>query len=315
MNVDPSLLETAVRIGTRKSDLAMWQTNHVAALLRQHYGSGLEIEIVKITTEGDRVQDRPLHEIGGKGLFVKGIEQELLRGSVDLAVHSMKDLPARTPEGLEIACAPPREDARDALVGPSGMSLAQLPAGTRVGTGSLRRGALVRRINPDVEVVGLRGNVPTRVRKVDDGELDAVILAAAGLRRLGMAERMAEVLDPEQFCPSPAQGILALECRAGDDRIKTLLRPLEHEPTAICAAAERAFLQRLEAGCTVPVGCHARLTSPDVLVVSGLVIDPGGRPCYAADDLDHPAQAREVGTRLAETLLGLGADRIVAAGS
>jgi hydroxymethylbilane synthase len=313
MTIDPSLLQTPVRIGTRGSDLAMWQTNHVAALLRRHFGPSLTIEIVQVVTEGDRVQDRPLHEIGGKGLFVKGIEEKLLAGEVDLAVHSMKDLPAHTPAGLEIACTPPREDPRDALVGPPGISLAELPQGTTVGTGSLRRGALVRRINPGVEIVPLRGNVPTRVRKVDDAKVDAIILAAAGLRRLGMGDRITQVLDPDPFCPAPAQGILALQCRADDSRIKTLLAPLQHEPTATAAAAERAFLQRLEAGCTVPVGCHAQLVEPDQITVRGLVIDPSGRPSFVAHHTGEARLAAEIGKRLAQTLLTLGAGRIVSA--
>lgn len=311
MSIDPHLLETPVRIGTRGSDLAMWQTNHIAALLRAHFGRALAIEIVQVVTEGDRVQDRPLHEIGGKGLFVKGIEEKLLAGEVDLAVHSMKDLPAQTPRGLEIVCTPPREDPRDALVGPPGATLATLPAGTRVGTGSLRRGALVRRINPSVQVVPLRGNVPTRVRRVDAGEVDAILLAAAGLRRLGMADRISELMATDTFCPAPAQGILALQCRADDTRMKMLLQPLQHAPTAVTAAAERAFLQRLEAGCTVPVGCLAELTEPDIVTVTGLVIDPSGDPLYVERRTGDARAAAELGTRVAETLLSQGADRIV----
>ena len=313
MTIDRTLIETPVRIGTRGSDLAMWQTNHVAGLLRQHFGPELTIEIVRVVTEGDRVQDRPLHEIGGKGLFVKGIEEKLLANEVDLAVHSMKDLPALSPAGLEIACTPPREDPRDALVGPAGatMSLASLPAGTRVGTGSLRRGALVRRINPHVELVPLRGNVPTRVGRVDAGDVDVVLLAAAGLRRLGMGGRISELLAADPFCPAPAQGILALQCRADDERMKALLRPLEHGPTAIMAAAERAFLQRLQAGCTVPVGCHAELSDDGRVTVTGLVIDPSGDPIYVDQREGEVARAAELGTQVAETLLSRGADRIV----
>jgi hydroxymethylbilane synthase len=311
MTADAALLETPVRIGTRGSDLAMWQTNHVSELLRRHFGPDLKVEIVQVVTEGDRVQDRPLHEIGGKGLFVKGIEEKLLAGDVDLAVHSMKDLPARTPPGLEIACTPAREDPRDALVGPAGASVATLPPGTRLGTGSLRRGALVRRINPRIEVVPLRGNVPTRVRRVDDGHLDAILLAAAGLRRLGMHDRIVELLDPDLFCPAPAQGVLALQCRSDDDRMKTLLQPLRDASTAIVAEAERAFLQRLEAGCTVPVGCHARLVGSDRITVRGIVIDPTGDPLFEATLAGEARSAADLGTRIAETLLSQGADRIV----
>lgn len=313
MTLDSALLEAPVRIGTRGSDLALWQANHVRDLLRRRWGKGLTVELEVITTEGDMIQDRPLHEVGGKGLFVKGIEQRLLDRAVDLAVHSMKDLPAESPAGLVIACTPTREDPRDALiVGTDGKpaALAKLIKGTRVGTGSLRRGALIKRINPGVEVVPIRGNVPTRVRKVDSGEVDAVILAAAGLRRLGLEGRVSEYLEVERFCPSPAQGILALQCRESDSRIRTLLEPLRDPVTTLCAAAERAFVQRLGASCTVPVGCYAELRADDVLTVSGVIVDPSGRPCFMASKMAHPREATELGIRLAENLLQLGARRI-----
>src|SRR5690606_39063575 len=201
-----------LRLGTRASALALWQANYVRdALLARH--EGLAIELVEITTEGDRILDRPLNQVGGKGLFVNAIEDQLLAGSIDFAVHSMKDLPGREPEGLAIVCTPPRADARDVLVGPPGSRLASLPAGARLGTSSLRRAALARRINPGLEIVSIRGNVPTRVAKIADGTVDAVLLAAAGLDRLGLAEAIAERLDPEQFCPAACQGILAIEAR------------------------------------------------------------------------------------------------------
>lgn len=312
--VPVSLTSTPVRIGTRGSELALWQSRHVASLLRQHWGEQLEVELEIITTEGDRIQDRPLHEVGGKGLFVKGIEQRLLDRSVDLAVHSMKDLPAQTPAGLLIACTPKREDPRDALcVGVDGQpaKLETLAAGTRVGTGSLRRGALIRQINPGVQVVMIRGNVPTRLRKIEAGEVDAVILAAAGLRRLGLHDRISEALDVDRFCPAPAQGILALECREDDARIKALLEPLRDPETSITAAAERGFLQRLEAGCTVPVACHARLTARDTLHIEGSVVDPTGDPCFRGTRTVAPEQAERAGRELAEELLEQGAGAIV----
>lgn len=302
-----------LRIGTRGSDLALWQSRHVQQQLRAHFGAKLEVELEIVTTKGDQVQDRPLHEIGGKGLFVKAIEERLLAGAVDLAVHSMKDLPARGPEGLLIACTPERADPRDVLVAEQGQRLAKLPPNTRVGTGSLRRAALVRRINPGVEIVPLRGNVPTRIKKVEDGELDAVVLAAAGLCRLELERHIAEYLEPERFCPSPTQGILALQCRADDERVQRLLEPLAHATTTVCARAERAFLARLEAGCTVPVGCFAELRAEDVLCVSGLVVDPSGRPCFQATKMAHPREASEVGIAVAETLLAMGADRVLSA--
>lgn len=290
--------------------MALWQAHHVRDALRSHH-PGLRVELEIIATEGDRVQDRPLHEIGGKGLFVRAIEQRVLDGSVDLAVHSMKDLPAFGPPGLVIACTPPREDPRDALVAPAGTTLATLPAGARLGTGSLRRGALARRINPHVELVPIRGNVPTRVGKVDAGELDAVLLAAAGLRRLDQAARIAELLDPEGFCPAPAQGILALQCREDDAWAREHLAPLADPDATIAAAAERAFVQHLQAGCTVPMGCHATRHG-EALVVHGLVVHPSGSPCFEERRRGSVGEAAALGRAVAEALLQAGADRVLA---
>jgi hydroxymethylbilane synthase len=299
-----------VRIGTRGSALALWQAHHVRDALRARH-PGLRVEVEIISTEGDRVQDRPLHEIGGKGLFVRAIEQRLLDRTVDLAVHSMKDLPAFGPPGLVIACTPRREDPRDALVGPPGTTLVSLPPGTRLGTGSLRRGALARRINPGVEIVPIRGNVPTRVGKVDGGELYAVLLAAAGLHRLDQAARIAEHLDPGAFCPAPAQGILALQCRDDDAWVRDLLVPLRDDDATIAAAAERGFVQRLRAGCTVPMGCHATRDG-DGLTVHGLVVHPSGTPCFEDRRRGSVHDADALGRAVAETLLSAGADRVLA---
>jgi hydroxymethylbilane synthase len=301
-----------VRIGTRGSELALWQANHVKAELEALH-HGLVVELVIITTDGDRIQDRPLHEVGGKGLFVKGIEEQLLAGAVDLAVHSMKDLPAAMPAGLVVACTPRREDPRDALCGPAGASLAELPKGARVGTGSLRRAALAVRVNPGVQIVPLRGNVPTRLRKVTSGELDAVILAAAGLRRLGLAEHITEALDTDRFCPAPTQGVLALQCRDDDARVRGLVAPMADPTTTLAATAERAFLARLEAGCTVPVGCHAELTGPEVLDVRGLIVGPGGRPYICGRETGAPSEAAALGDALATRLLDLGGRDVIAA--
>ncbi len=312
MTTESSLLDRPLRIGTRGSALALWQSNHIRDELRRHWGEALQVDLNVISTKGDQIQDRPLHEVGGKGLFVKAIEQRLLDGSVDLAVHSMKDMPAVGPDGLVVACTPPRKDPRDAIVGrrAEAVVLSKMPPGSRVGTGSLRRGALVRRINPGVELVPIRGNVPTRVSKVDDGEVDVVVLAAAGLRRLGLEDRISEVLDEDRFCPAPAQGILALQCRSDDPRAQALLAPLQDLTTSICAAAERSFLVRLGASCTVPVGCHAVLQAPDVLAVTGLIVDASGRPCFQASKVVHPDRAAAAGRELAEELLALGADRV-----
>ncbi len=307
------LLEQPLRIGTRGSDLALWQSNHVRDTLLAHWGDPLRVELEVISTKGDQIQDRPLHEVGGKGLFVKGIEARLLDGSVDLAVHSMKDMPALSPEALVVGATPQREDPRDALVGPRGqtLSLADLPPGTRVGTGSLRRGALVHRINPGATVVPIRGNVPTRVGLVDRQEVDCVILAAAGLRRLGMGERISEILDAEAFLPAPAQGILALQCRADDARMRTLLAPLAHDETTIRMTAERAFLVRLQASCTVPLACYATLDGPRVRV-RGLVLDPSGEPCFEATRVGGRADADALGRAVAQDVLDQGAGPILA---
>jgi hydroxymethylbilane synthase len=305
-------MTTTIRIATRGSELALWQANHIRDALRAAH-TGLEVELVIVTTDGDRIQDRPLHEIGGKGLFVKGIEERLLAGEAELAVHSMKDLPAEMVPELVVAATPERVDPRDVLVGPPGVALADLPAGTRVGTGSLRRAALCARENPAVQVMPLRGNVPTRLRKVEQGELDAVILAAAGLVRLGLADRITEWIDPDRFCPSPTQGILALQCRADDARSRELLAVLDHAPTAARAAAERAFLRRLQAGCTVPMGCFAEYVGDGELQVTGLVIGDGGRPYFRASKTGPAAEAEQLGAAVGHTLLEMGADAVLAA--
>lgn len=298
-----------LRLGTRASALALWQANYVRDALRA--AAGVEIELVEITTEGDRILDRPLNQVGGKGLFVKGIEEPLLRGEIDLAVHSMKDLPGHLPEGLVIACTPERADPRDVLVGPAGSELATLPAGTRVGSSSLRRGALARRLNPGLEIVAIRGNVATRMAKIAEGVVDVVLLAAAGLERLGHAAMIRERLDVERFCPAACQGILAIEIRADDAELASWLAALEHRDTRIVATAERAFLQRLEGGCQVPMACHATL-SGDRLDVRGLVVDPSGHPIYEARCSGAALDADALGRGLAEQLLEQGAGDVFA---
>ncbi|MDC0669531.1 hydroxymethylbilane synthase [Nannocystis radixulma] len=319
-------LDRPLRIGTRASELALWQAHHIRDRLRAVWGDALAVELVHITTEGDRIQDRPLNQIGGKGLFVNAIEERLASGDVDLAVHSMKDLPGHLHPGLAIVCTPPREDARDALVlgaalrttlcpeghAPSDLSLQSLPAGATLGTTSLRRGALALRLNPGLQIRPLRGNVPTRLRKLDAGDYDAILLATAGLVRLGLADRIDARLDPEQFCPAACQGILALESRADDDRVRALVAPLNDERAATVAAAERSFLARLDGGCQVPMGCHAELRD-ELLHVRGVVTDPGGRPCFTAARVGPPTEAAELGTAVAELLLRLGADAVLAA--
>ncbi len=309
-------LDAPLRIGTRGSELALWQANYVRDRLREAWGAELPVELVVITTEGDRIQDRPLAKVGGKGLFVNAIEEQMVAGAIDLAVHSMKDLPGRLADGLVIACTPPREDPRDALVVAASIpaerrTLAALPEGARVGTTSLRRSALLRRLHGGLAIHPLRGNVPTRLRKLASGELDAVILAAAGLRRLGLLPADAELLDPEAFCPAAGQGILALECRDDDARVRELLAPLNDAAAATVAAAERAFLARLDGGCQVPMACHAVLDGAEVRV-RGVIGDPSGRPFFEASAVGGPSSAHELGREVAESLLRLGAAEVLA---
>ncbi|TPV95631.1 MAG: hydroxymethylbilane synthase [Myxococcales bacterium FL481] len=302
-----------LRIGTRSSALALAQTYWVRDALRDHWGPQLTVEIVEIRTRGDEILDRPLAAVGGKGLFVKQIEEALLERRVDLAVHSMKDLPAELPPGLSIVAAPEREDPKDVVVsGTEDVKLARLPRGTRVGTSSLRRAALALRLNGGLEIVPIRGNVQTRLNKLDAGEVDAVILAAAGLKRLGLEGRIGEVLEPERFCPACCQGILALEARDDDDVTRRLVAPLNHEATEVAARAERAFLSRLEGGCQIPLGSYAELRAEDVLTVNGVVADPSGRPCFIVTKAGRPDHAAALGEAVADTLLRLGAGRIIA---
>ncbi len=311
-SIDPAILDQPLRIGTRRSKLALWQANHIKDALRARWGDRLDVQLVEIVTEGDKILDRPLNQVGGKGLFVNGIEEQLLDNRVDLAVHSMKDLPGHLPEPLVIACTPVREDPRDALCGPEGSKLAKLPAGTRLGTSSLRRAALARRINPVLEIVPLRGNVPTRLAKLDTDEVDVVMLAASGLRRLGLDDQICEYLEVDRFCPAACQGILALECRRDDARVQTLVEPLHDYATGVAAKAERAFLSRLDGGCQVPMGCYAELRTDDVVTVNGVICDPAGRPCFIATKVGTPAGIEAVAVDLAENLLKLGARRVLA---
>ncbi|WP_374928563.1 hydroxymethylbilane synthase [Kytococcus sedentarius] len=243
-----------VRLGTRRSDLATTQSTTVADALRAR---GHEVELVLVTTEGD-VNRAPLSRIGGTGVFVSALRDALLAGEIDIAVHSLKDLPVAQPEELVIAAVPEREDPRDALVARDGLTLETLPAGARVGTGSPRREAQLRVARPDIEVVDLRGNVPRRLATVDEGELDAVVLAGAGLRRLGLDGRVTQWLEPQVMVPAPGQGALAVECRSDDERSISMLEPLDHLPTRTATTAERAVLGTLEAGCSAPIGALAR---------------------------------------------------------
>ncbi|HTS80709.1 MAG TPA: hydroxymethylbilane synthase [Myxococcaceae bacterium] len=297
-----------LRIATRKSPLALWQAHHVAGLLRAR-APGTEVTLVELTTEGDRVLDSPLSQIGGKGLFIKEIEAALLDGRADLAVHSLKDVTSVFPPGLVLAAVPEREDPRDAWVSPRGLAFGGIPAGGRVGTSSLRRACQLRALRPDVEVVPLRGNVGTRLRKTEELGLAGSILALAGLRRLGLEGRITELLPPEVMLPAVGQGALALEC-PGESAHRPLVQSLEHPPTRVPIDAERAFLETLEGGCTVPLAAHAILQGQE-LWVRGLVGAPDGSAVVRAERRGPASRAAALGRELAEELLRRGARAIL----
>jgi len=295
-----------IRVGTRGSTLALAQARAVADALR-----GVEVEIVAIRTEGDRRAEARLALIGGKGLFVREIEEALLRGHVDLAVHSLKDLPAEVPAGLTLAGFPPREDPHDVLVARRAVTLPALAEGARVGTSSPRRRALLLDQRPDLRVEPLRGNVDTRLRKLGAGDWDAIVLAAAGLRRLGLAPAHCEALDPDVFVPAVGQGVIAVQARADDARTLALLGPVDDAATRTCALAERAYLARLGASCTTPMAAHARLDGGAVRMWA-VVASEDGRQVLRASATAPATGAEALGRALADTLLARGAAGITA---
>ena len=296
-----------VRIATRRSALAKWQAHHVSGLLTARE-PGLEVQLLELMTRGDRILDVPLAEVGGKGLFVKEIEDALLRGDAQIAVHSMKDLPAVEPPGLVIAAVPVREDPRDALVS-HGKKLAELPRGARVGTASLRRSAQLQAMRPDLRIETIRGNVATRLRKIDEG-FDAVVLAHAGLRRLGLTDKVAQVFSIEEMLPAVAQGALAIEARQDDAETLRRLSPLEDRATRIQVEAERGFLRRLQGGCQVPIAGHAEVKG-DVVRLRGLVANLDGTVIIRGERAGPVAEAARVGDELADELLARGAGEIL----
>jgi hydroxymethylbilane synthase len=294
-----------MRIATRKSQLALWQAEHVAALLRRAH-AGLEVVLVPMVTQGDRIQDRSLAAIGGKGLFIKELEVALEEERADIAVHSMKDLPGDLPAGLIIAAVLERADARDALLTASGAGLDDLPRGARVGTSSVRRQAQLLAVRPDLKIEGLRGNVDTRLRRLDGGGMDAIVLACAGLIRLGLESRITARLDPKMFLPAVAQGVIGIECRGADSRTLGLVSVLESQDTRIAMEAERAFAHRLGGSCQSPIAAHARLEGQSLLL-DGLVAEPDGSRLVrdtASGSIGDPAA---LGRLLAERILDAGA--------
>lgn len=298
-----------IRIATRKSPLALWQAEHVTRRL-QALWPDLKVELVKMVTQGDKILDAPLARIGGKGLFVKELEQGLIEGQADIAVHSMKDVPAELPEGLHLAVILEREDPRDAFVSLSHTGLSQLPEGARVGTSSLRRQCQIKSIRPDIRIIPLRGNVGTRLDKLESEQLDAIILAAAGLTRLELSHRITEYLSTDISLPAVGQGAIGIECRSDDPRILELIAPLHHDATARCVLAERAFNARLNGGCQVPIAGYAEWFG-DALRLRGLVSRLDGQLVIRGEDQSPPSQAEQLGTTLAERLLAQGADALL----
>ncbi len=285
--------------------MALAQSRIVADALSERTGHA--VELVGVTTEGD-VSKALLAQIGGTGVFVNGLRDKLLSGEVDFAVHSLKDLPTAPADGLVIAATPSRDDPRDALCGPA--KLADLPRGARVGTGSPRRVAQLRALRPDLDVVPIRGNADTRLRKVAEGELDAVVLAFAGLTRLGRQDAVAEVFDPEQMLPAPGQGALALECRADRADLRALLAAVDDLPTRRAVTAERTVLAVLEAGCSAPVGTYAAEVEEELRLTATVVSYDGGRQVRLSAS-GHPERAEEIGRELSHRLLGQGADQLM----
>ncbi len=300
---------SVLRIATRKSPLALWQAEYVKACLQQCH-PGLEVELVKMVTQGDKILDAPLAKVGGKGLFVKELELGMLAGEVDIAVHSMKDVPVEFPEGLHLPVICEREDPRDAFVSNTYASFDDLPRGARVGTSSLRRQCQLKARRPDLEILSLRGNVNTRLKKLDEGQYDAIILAAAGLKRLGFEQRIRDLLDPAISLPAIGQGAVGIECRQDDERINQLIAPLNHPQTALRVRAERAMNHRLEGGCQVPIGGYAELDY-GVIVLRGLVGRPDGSEIVRGDISGRPEDAEELGRVLADDLLSRGAREIL----
>lgn len=299
-----------IKIATRKSPLAMWQAEFVKAELLKHH-SDLEVELLAMTTKGDKILDTPLAKVGGKGLFVKELEMAMLEGRADIAVHSMKDVPMEFPHGLGLSVICEREDPRDAFVSDTCSSLDELPAGAVVGTSSLRRQCQIRAAYPHLNIRDLRGNVNTRLAKLDAGEYDAIILASAGLIRLEMSDRIASRLPPEVSLPAGGQGAVGIECRVDDVQTKELLRPLHHLPTATCVLAERAMNRHLQGGCQVPIACYAELQQGN-LWLRGLVGSVDGKMILQNEIHGREEQAEELGVALAEQLLAAGAGGILA---
>ncbi|MDD5632948.1 MAG: hydroxymethylbilane synthase [Methylococcales bacterium] len=305
------MADKIIRIATRQSPLALWQAEHVAELLVRAV-PGVRMQLVKMVTRGDKILDAPLAKVGGKGLFVKELEQGMLENLADIAVHSMKDVPVDFPEGLHLAAILLREDPTDAFVSNRYSMLNELPPNARIGTSSLRRQCQIKEKLPDAEVIPLRGNVNTRLSKLDAGDYDAIILASAGLIRLGMAERITQSLDTSVSLPAIGQGAIGIECRVDDLEINEILQTLHDAGTGLCVSAERAMNARLNGGCQVPIAGFAQLQDGQI-AMRGLVGNPDGSVLYRAERKGGLDQGVVIGQQIAEDLLAQGADKILQA--
>ncbi|KNE86254.1 hydroxymethylbilane synthase [Aggregatibacter aphrophilus] len=303
------MFEKTLKIATRQSPLALWQANYVKDRLQQLYPD-LIVELVPMVTKGDVILDSPLAKIGGKGLFVKELENALLNKEADIAVHSMKDVPMQFPEGLGLAVICKREDPRDAFVSNSYRTFAELPQGAVVGTSSLRRQCQLKALRPDLDIRSLRGNVGTRLSKLDNGDYDAIILASAGLIRLGLADRIASFIEVEQSLPAAGQGAVGIECRTDDVQVQKLLAPLADAETTCCVLAERAMNNHLQGGCQVPIGGYAVLQQ-EQLYLRALVGNVDGSQIIRAEGKSAVKNADVLGVQIAEQLLAQGADKIL----
>lgn len=303
------LARQLLRIATRQSPLALWQAEHVANRLQEAFPD-LQTELVKMVTRGDKILDAPLAKVGGKGLFVKELEQGMLDGIADIAVHSMKDVPVEFPEGLHLAVILDREDPSDAFVSNHYARLEDLPANARIGTSSLRRQCQIKAQFPQAEILSLRGNVNTRLAKLDAGEYDAIILASAGLKRLGLQDRISQALSSEQSLPAIGQGAIGIECRSDDQRVHEYLKVLHDETTSTRVRAERAMNLRLNGGCQVPIAGFAEIHDQRIFL-RGLVGNPDGSVLYRSEAWAELEQAEQLGISVAEDLLRQGADKIL----
>jgi hydroxymethylbilane synthase len=302
-------MENTIKIGTRGSSLALWQANWVKDTISGNHPK-ITVELVIIKTKGDKILDVPLAKVGGKGLFVKEIEEALLDGRIDIAIHSMKDMPAELPEGLCIGAIPERENPCDVVISKEGLKLSELPEGATVGTSSLRRSSQLYKVRPDFNIVALRGNIDTRIKKLKAGEMDAIILAAAGVHRLGFKEVITEYIEHENMLPAVGQGALCIESRVNDKRIEDILDEMNHHDTRVAVLCERAFLNRLEGSCQIPVAAHATVEDKKI-TLKGLVCDLDGKK-RVGDFILAPEDACEsAGIELANRLLEKGADEIL----